>query len=193
MAYVIAIGGTRGVAKSTLARKFAEVLRADNLSVGRARDLLRPLVDRKENQEFFRSVTSSKSKRAAIETLKAQARLLREPIQAVIDKCVRRNASLIIEGSHILPGFLDKVDTTVFLHAPEAVVVRRLRKDKERPISNNNVKRVLQIQKWLVEEAGVNPAMLVDSVSIPAAFVLISRLLSTDKLPVTEFPVGLEK
>ena len=105
MAYIVGICGVRGAGKSTLARSLGVTLKADVVSTGRTRDMVRVHHEREQFPDLFESITNADSLEKARQYLTAQSALLKPYIQAVVDRCRGSNAHLIVEGTHVQPGF----------------------------------------------------------------------------------------
>ncbi len=188
MAYIIGIGGVRASGKSTLARNLGLILRADIVSSGRTREMLRAQYKPKELPELFSSVTNASSLQESIHFLSTQAVLMKPSLQAAIRQCRERKANLILEGTHIYPGLLKKdLDLEVLLVAPTEKIEYRMHKDKKRRISKRTLQRNIELQKYLKNEAKKYKIPIIDTTSLPKALIKIVKLLSIEKLPTTYF------
>ena len=171
MSYIVGIVGVRATGKSTIARQLGLVIRADTLSSGRVREIIRAQYKAEPDNILFKSVTSAASGQEAIDALAQQSEILKPSFEAVIAQCRDRNANLIIEGSHVLPGIILIADLQVVLMVPRDKIAARLHKDKIRRITADAIERIMELQKWLVEEAERRGVPVIDTSSIPAALI----------------------
>ncbi len=178
MAYTIGICGVRGAGKSTIARNLGLIIRADIISSGRTRDIIRAQYTLQASQELFQSVTNANSIIDALHILSVQAEILKHSLLAVIEHCSKRDANLILEGTHILPDmFINELDLNILLTAPKKVLARRIYKDKNRNVSENMIKLNFELQEQLIDQAKKNNISIIDTTSIPSAIIEIIKLL----------------
>ena len=190
MSFIVAIGGARGSGKSALARMLSNTLRTDVLHLGRVRGLLRgttghdPILDRSVNREAEAS--------ESVATLTSQSRAMKSAVDHVIAECRVRQAPLVIEGTHCLPGLYREVDVHVILNVENATLAARYGKDKIRadyaPLPcflTPMVARNLQIQAWLLEAAVrfENHVSIIEADYLPAAFIEIVQKIPSRRIP----------
>jgi len=188
MSYIIGIGGVRGAGKSTIARALGTIIRADIISSGRTREMIRAQYDRDKLPELFQSVNSALSIEESEQRLIIQSTIMKPSLQVAITQCVKREANLIIEGTHIYPGLLDEnFNLFVLLIASKKKLVYRVHKDKNREMSKEAVDRNFQLQKLLIKKAKKNRIPIIDTDSIPGAVIEIVKLFPTKNLPITYF------
>lgn len=188
MAYIIGIGGVRAAGKSTLARNLGLILRADIISSGRTREMIRAQHNPKELPELFASVTDAFSPDESVRYLSAQAKIMKPSLQAAVRQCREREASLILEGTHIYPGLYEKdFDLEVVLATSKEKLEYRMHKDKKRRNSEKALKRSVELQEYLKNEAEKYKIPVIDTTSIPKALIEIVKLLPLNKLPLTYF------
>ena len=189
MAYVVGIGGVRAAGKSTLARQLSLILRADIISTGRTREMIRAYERAKGHEfpELFESVTNTSSVEEAVRCLYLQAKAIKPPIIAAIAQCKEREANLIVEGTHILPGLYADFDLIVTLVAPKEKLEHRIHKDKKRRASETAIQRSLELQEHLVTEAKKHGTPVIDTTSIPRAVIEVMQMLPKNKAPETYF------
>lgn len=189
MSYIIGLGGVRATGKSTLARNLSLILRADIISVGRTREMIRAQRKKEELPEFFASVTDASSLEESVHRLKIQSETIKPSVQAAIRQCREREANLIVEGTHVYPGLYKKedLDLEIFLVAPKEKIEYRIHKDKKRKISKNTLRRNSELQGYLKGEAKKHHVPIVDTTSLPKALIEIVKLLPKGKEPKTFF------
>jgi 2-phosphoglycerate kinase len=188
MAYIVGIGGVRAAGKSTLARNLGQILRADIISSGRTREMLRAQYERGKLPELFESVTNAPSVAESVRYLTVQSETMRPSLLAAIRQCRGREANLIIEGTHVYPGLFGKeLDLEVLLVAPGEKLSYRIHKDKKRRISKKAILRSAELQDYLKREALKHRVAVIDTTSLPRALIEIVKLLPPEKLPLTYF------
>ena|SRR3989338_909517 len=105
-------------------------------------------------------------------------RLSTPPIRDMIYSCKEREASLVIEGSHVSPGMYTHCsDVEVLLEASPHIIERRLAKDKDRKMPENGLQRILEPQDHLIEVATEKRVPVIDTESIPGAYTRIIQLI----------------
>lgn len=187
MAYIVGIGGVRATGKSTLARHLGLLLRADIVSSGRTREMLRAQYDPQESPKLFASVTNASSLDEAVEYLRVQAEIVKPSLQAAIRQCKDREASLMLEGAHIYPGtYKEELNLEVLLAAPPELLGYRMHKDKRRRISDKVLSLNIELQNYLKREAEKYNVPIIDTASLPKALIEIVKLLPPEEL-VTYF------
>jgi 2-phosphoglycerate kinase len=189
----LAIGGARGSGKSTLARQLGSILRADIIHLGRLRSVLRGLPD--APPALTERVNDEKSFGASMGVLEQQAQVLRDAMDNVFEEAAKRRASLIVEGTHCLPGLYTNVDLHVVLEVSNATLRSRYGKDKWRggtaasqsPELTAEIAANYEIQGGVLRLAARNERVvhIVDAEYLPAALVDIIRLLPSRCIPRT--------
>lgn len=123
---------------------------------------------------------------------------MRPAVKDAINECRERQAALVIEGTHCLPGlYLDLVDVHVVLKVARDTLLRRYAKDKTRRGStplpdrpSDAIARNLEIQDWLLSLSAQseNGVVVVDAEYLPAAFIQIVQLIPTQRIPHSSRP-----
>lgn len=185
MSLIIGLGGVRAVGKSTLARKIGDGIRADVMSIGRIRDIIRQHFNQETQPEFFESITRAASLQDSIRILQLQSRILEPYLRGIIKDCRERQASLILEGTHLIPGLYKDLDLEVLLVCPLERLNYRIYKDKIRKLSPTVGSLNFQLQEYLRTLAQQTKTPIIDTNSLPAAFIQIIQLFPKDKLPKT--------
>ena len=188
IAYIIGICGVRATGKSTIARNLGLIIRADILSSGRVREMVRAQYKHQELSGLFESVTNASSLDVAMRYLLVQAEVIKPSILAVMKQCREREANLIIEGTHIYPNLYKKeLDLEVLLVAPREKLAYRMHKDKKRRFSEKILKLNSELQEHLKKKAEKYNIPIIDTTSIPSALIEIVKLLPSEKLLKTYF------
>ena len=173
---IILLGGSTGSGKSTIATQLATRLGITRVvSTDAVREVLRSAF----TAEMFPTLyTSSFEADKAIRQpiphtgdrliigFREQARAVAVGAQALIDRAIAEGTDMIIEGAHLVPGFLEGVESDEALIVPLLLVVedeelhrshfflrgRDLgKRGHERYI--NNFKKIRRIQKYMVSSA----------------------------------------
>ncbi len=183
MSYTIGIGGVRASGKSTIARALGYLLRADIISTGRTREMIRALYTPETHPGLFKSVTSLDPSDAC-KYLSEQSEFLKPSIDSAIRQCKEREANLVVEGSHVYPGIYasENFDLQVFLVAPAQKIVYRMHKDKIRNTSNIAVSTNLALQEYLKREAEIHRIHIIDTQDIPDASLRIMKLIPEGRI-----------
>ena len=154
MSYIIGISGVRGAGKSTLGRYLSLELQADTLALGRHGDTLKSVYTPDDSPELFQSVANAPTLYEAVRILDAQAAFMYNSLKAVIDRCRRASASLILEGGQMTPGVYGRLlDLHIMLIVPRDKLEERMRSGKNRGVTPENVERNMEIQDYLINEA----------------------------------------
>jgi 2-phosphoglycerate kinase len=112
---VLLIGGTTGVGKSTLATQLAARLGIVRVVATDAiREVMRSLFSRELMQSLYASsfeagetLREPPSKDAVIVGFREQTAAVAVGINALLDRAAMETTSLIVEGAHVVPGFVE--------------------------------------------------------------------------------------
>ncbi|MQA98692.1 MAG: hypothetical protein GEU78_00120 [Actinobacteria bacterium] len=188
---IILIGGSTGSGKSTIATQLATRLGITRVvSTDAVREVLRSAF----TKEMFPTLyTSSFEADKAIRQpiphtgdrliigFREQARAVAVGAQSLIDRAIAEGTDMIIEGAHLVPGFLEGVDSDEALIVPLLVVVededlhrshfflrgRDLgKRGHERYL--NNFKKIRKIQKYMVSSAMMRSVPIVNHYDLDA-------------------------
>lgn len=113
---VILIGGATGVGKSTIAREVATRFRISVVASDHIREVMRSMLSAQLmptlHTSSFQADTAlseppTKTSEAIIVGFREQTQAVAVGINALIDRAAIEGMSLIIEGPHVIPGFID--------------------------------------------------------------------------------------
>lgn len=114
---IILIGGTTGVGKSTIATELAHRLGIVRIvSTDAIREVMRALFSKElmpalYNSSFnaweFLRLPLPKSADPVVVGFREQAQAVMVGIEAIIERAINEGTHLVIEGAHVIPGFLD--------------------------------------------------------------------------------------
>jgi 2-phosphoglycerate kinase len=116
---IILIGGTAGTGKTTLASELSWRLGLDHrIGTGFIREIVKTQHRQEECPELHGFTFRAEQ---PIANIVAQARRLQPAIMACVERARREGTSLLIEGTHLLPGFYHDapVDLFAVLAAPD--------------------------------------------------------------------------
>jgi 2-phosphoglycerate kinase len=188
---IILIGGSTGSGKSTIATQLATRLGITRVvSTDAVREVLRSAF----TEEMFPTLyTSSFEADKAVRQpiphtgdrliigFREQARAVAVGAQALIERAIAEGTDMIIEGAHLVPGFLEGVDSDEALIVPLLVVVededlhrshfflrgRDLGKRGHRRYLSN-FRKIRKIQKYMVSSAMMRSVPIVNHYDLDA-------------------------
>ncbi|HEX2051125.1 MAG TPA: hypothetical protein VHJ34_10925 [Actinomycetota bacterium] len=173
---IILLGGATGVGKSTLATQLATRLGITRVvSTDAVREVLRSAftsamfptlyVSSFEADTAVRQPIPHSGDRLII-GFREQAAAVAVGAQALIDRAIAEGTDMILEGAHLVPGFLQSVDTTEAVVVPLLVVVEdeelhrshfflRSRDARRGPSKRylDSFKKIRRIQRYMISSA----------------------------------------
>jgi 2-phosphoglycerate kinase len=188
---IILIGGATGAGKSTIATQLATRLGITRVvSTDAVREVLRSAF----TEEMFPTlyVSSFEADRAVRQPIphsgdrliigfREQAAAVAVGAQALIDRAIEEGTDMILEGAHLVPGFLEGVDTDQAVVVPLVVTIededlhrthlfRRGREARSRPEDRylSGFKKIRRIQKYMVSSAHVRGVPTVSNFDLDA-------------------------
>jgi 2-phosphoglycerate kinase len=191
MPLIILLGGATGVGKSTIATQLATRLGITRvISTDAVREVLRSAL----TSEMFPTLYSSsfeadKAVRQPIPHsgdrliigFREQAQAVAVGAQALIDRAIAEGTDLILEGAHLVPGFLEGASSEDALIVPLLVVVEseelhknhfywRTRDVRQRPGNRylNNFKKIRRIQKYMESSALIRSVPTISHIDLDA-------------------------
>ncbi|MCQ2970699.1 MAG: 2-phosphoglycerate kinase [archaeon] len=114
---IILIGGSSGVGTSSMAFELANRLRLKNIiSTDMIREVMRKIVSKdlspvihKSSYDAYESIrTPSLKMDKIVEGFITHADVVNVGIEAIIERSIKEGISIIIEGVHVVPGFISK-------------------------------------------------------------------------------------
>jgi 2-phosphoglycerate kinase len=198
---IILIGGTTGVGKSTIATQLASRLGITRVvSTDAVREVLRSAF----TPEMFPTLYSSSftadeavrqpiphSGDRLIIGFREQAAAVAVGAQALIDRAIAEGTDLILEGAHLVPGFLEGVDTDKAVIVSLLLVVDdedlhrshfhwRSRDARPKDRYLKNFKKIRRIQKYMMTSALMRGVPTISHVSLDRTLMeIIDRILET--------------
>ena len=186
---IILIGGASGVGTSSMAFELASRLRLKNLiSTDMIREVMRKIVSKelspvihKSSFDAYESVrTPSIRIDSVIEGFVSHVDVVNVGVEAIIERSVKEGISTIIEGVHIVPGFikqelLDNNNIIIFTLTVDDEEAHKQRfyarcrqpwvkRSLERYMDNFDTIR--KIQRFLVEQGKIHDAHIINNVDI---------------------------
>lgn len=186
---IILIGGASGVGTSSMAFELANRLRLKNLiSTDMIREVMRKIVSKelspvihKSSFDAYESIrTPSIRVDSVIEGFISHVDVVNVGIEAIIERSVKEGISTIIEGVHVVPGFIRKD-----LIEDNNIIVFILTVDDEKSHKQRfytrcrqpwvkrslerymeNFETIRKTQKFLVEQAKIHDTRIINNVDI---------------------------
>lgn len=213
---IILIGGATGVGKSTIATQLATRLGITRVvSTDAVREVLRSAF----TEEMFPTLYASSfeadtavrqpiphSGDRLIIGFREQAAAVAVGTQALIERAIAEGTDMILEGAHLVPGFLEKVDSTDAVIVPLLVVVddeqlhrshfyRRTRDARTRPAERylKAFKKIRRIQKYMVSSALMRGVPTIPHYDLDASLSQIIDHVLTKALEAAEHGASVER
>ncbi|HJR46338.1 MAG TPA: 2-phosphoglycerate kinase [Actinomycetota bacterium] len=212
---IILIGGGTGVGKSTIATQLASRLGITRVvSTDAVREVLRSAF----TKEMFPTLYSSSfeadhevrqpiphSGDRLIIGFREQAAAVAVGAQALIDRAIAEGTDMILEGAHLVPGFLEKVESDQAVIVPLLVTIddeelhrshfyRRGRdsglRGQERYL--NAFKKIRKIQKYMISSAAMRGVPKVEHYDLDATLTEIIDHVITKALETVERGAPIE-
>lgn len=210
---IILIGGATGVGKSTIATQLAHRLGIVRIiSTDSVRQVMRAFFsDRLMPALHFSSFDAGRAVRLPVAEdadplvvgFVEQARLVMTGLEALIERAINEGTSMVLEGVHLVPGYLSPERWSEALVLPMIVVVRDeelhrshfLVRDREtngiRPLQRyvENIKEIRKVQELILAKAEAQGTLIVENVAIDdtvgrvvdALYHLIEKTESADR------------
>ncbi|MGI8407135.1 MAG: 2-phosphoglycerate kinase [Actinomycetota bacterium] len=173
---IVLIGGGTGVGKSTIATHLASRLGITRVvSTDAVREVLRSAFTAEMFPTLYASsFEADKAVRQPIPHsgdrliigFREQAAAVAVGAQALIDRAIEEGTDMILEGAHLVPGFLSRADSEKAVVVPLLLTVddeelhkghffMRTRDSRNRPSERylNNFKKIRKIQKYMISSA----------------------------------------
>lgn len=189
---VVLVGGTTGVGKSTIATELAYRLGFNRIvSTDAIREVMRSLFSKELMPALYNSSFNAwellryplpKSSDPVTIGFREQAMAVMVGIEAIIERAINEGVNMVIEGAHILPGFVkpEYADSAFIL--PMIVVVndeeqhmshfvmREVEHGPSRPYSRymKNFKNIRKIQEYVKAQAKANSVPVFSSYNMDA-------------------------
>lgn len=207
---IILIGGASGVGKTTLAISLANLLDIPRVV---ATDDIRQILRLTLTSEFtpalhassYAAATASPASHQVgldpvVAGYREQARVVAVGVRAIISRCVEENTSVIIDGVHLLPGFIDlSAFEQVAILAPLCLLVADENAYKERfrkrssqaPMRKSNkyldnLDHILTIQEHILQCSEEEEVPIIDVTAVEdptsAAVTVLAERLQREKL-----------
>ena len=173
---IVLIGGATGVGKSTIATQLATRLGITRVvSTDAVREVLRSALTAEMFPTLYASsFEADKAVRQPIPHsgdrliigFREQAAAVAVGTRGLITRAIEEGTDLILEGAHLVPGFLEGVETDRAVIVPLMIMMedeklhrshfyRRTRDSRSRPSTRyiNNFKKIRSLQKYMVTSA----------------------------------------
>ena len=186
---IILIGGASGVGTSSMAFELASRLRLKNLiSADMIREVMRKIVSQelspvihKSSFDAFEAIRIPSIRiDSVIEGFISHVDVVNVGIEAIIERSVKEGISTIIEGVHVVPGFIRKdliennniIMFTLIVDDEEAHKQRFYSRCRQPWVKRSlerymdNFETIRKTQTFLVEQAKIHDTRIIDNVEI---------------------------
>ncbi len=172
---IILIGGATGVGKSRLASELSGILEINRTaSTDSIREVMRKMVSKElvpsihvssyEAGEFLPQLSEAKKDERTIYGFLDQAEKVLTGVDAIINRAIKENVSLIVEGIHLVPGIAEKYQgkahiVHIILSTLDEEIHRGRFKSREKSSQRTskkylkNFRSIRKIQEFLYEKA----------------------------------------
>ncbi|MBQ6098455.1 MAG: 2-phosphoglycerate kinase [Methanobrevibacter sp.] len=198
---IILIGGASGVGTSSMAFELANRLRLKNLiSTDMIREVMRKIVSKdlspvihKSSFDAYESIrTPSIRIDSVIEGFISHVDVVNVGIEAIIERSVKEGISTIIEGVHVVPGFIrnDLLENnniiifTLTVDDEESHKQRFYSRCRQPWVKRSlerymeNFETIRKTQKFLVEQAKIHDSRIINNVDINKTIdIMVSDIL----------------
>ena len=189
---IILLGGASGVGKTTLANALVQEFGlAHHVSTGFLREAVRSVLPEAQARVLHGHAFDAwqhmegavPTDHRALQGALAQARILQPAFQACIARSLREGVSLVLEGSHILPGVVDSapgVSLFCVLDVPDRdLLIHRARGNthRRRILDEGQAASILELQDECLRLARTHCAPIIDSTELLPALAQVQALL----------------
>ena len=198
---IILIGGASGVGTSSMAFELANRLRLKNLiSTDMIREVMRKIISKdlspvihKSSFDAYESIrTPSIRIDQVVEGFVSHVDVVNVGIEAIIERSVKEGISTIIEGVHIVPGFIREdlmennniIIFTLTVDDEESHKQRFYSRCRQPWVKRSlerymdNVSTIRKTQKFLVEQAKIHDAPIINNVEINETIdIMVNNIL----------------
>ncbi len=204
---VVLIGGATGTGKTTIANELAHRLGIGKvLSTDTIRQIMRMMISPDLLPAIHRSSFEAwkdhpGGERAVVEAFREQSRRVLIGVQALLDRALQENDSLIIDGVHLVPGAMDFKGIEEKSYLIPILVSTLRRKDhlerfplRQQSAGNRVAKRyrdnfeaIVEIQSHLLDAAEEYEVPIVDNRSFDETVVSVLSAVSSQLLSRLNF------
>jgi 2-phosphoglycerate kinase len=192
---ILLIGGATGTGKSTVATEVAYRLGITRVSsTDFVRQTMRAFLSRRFMPSIHRSsfdVPGEDDLRDVLGSFVEQTQNVLIGVRAVIDRALQEGWSLVLEGVHLVPGMLPKVEGALVVHCVLAIEddethaahfwVRDASSDGLRPVQKylDALPDIRLVQEFVVEQARRAGVPVVENASIELSIATVMELVLT--------------
>lgn len=179
---IILVGGTAGSGKTTIARQICrETDVIHRIGTGFIREVLRSTNSKEETPALFTFTFRPPKGKDLIENFEDQARLVCNAVNEVIARAYNEGTSIVIEGSHLLPKFINTELVSHFfvLKYPDEEVKVRINGDthSKRSISPSDLENTLKISEQILNEAEEGNVEIIENNNLTETMRKIKAIL----------------
>lgn len=168
MTKIVLIGGTAGTGKTTLAREICNTLKLSHrIGTGFIREALKAFLDEEEYKPLFSYSFRPKSKDGLIKNFEKQSELVCRAVNRIIHRAYSEGTSIVIEGSHLIPKFVNKEFITDFfiLRLSPDLINRRLKGNthSKRKITNEDLENIINLQDYILSSLPIGDVTVIQN------------------------------
>jgi len=186
---VILIGGANGTGKTTIAHQLGCKLDIrQRIGTGYIREIIRNFMPKNRyhalHTQTYEAYKHIKNK-CVVEGFLYQVNLLRKPIESCIKRAFREGTDLIIEGNHLVPGYINLEYVSLFVILQSNEKHHKLlysKTHRKRKISKKQFQNIKKIEEFIIKQAKANniPIIKTKVNNISSTINKILKLLSID-------------
>lgn len=177
---IILIGGTAGTGKTTLAKEISHSMNITHrLGTGFIREILKSYLKKEQFPVLHSYTFRPKDSKNLESNFKEQAKIVCKSVNAIINRAYKEGTSIIIEGNHLLPKYLDlnKISFFVILDCNIEDIKKRIKSSthSRRDISESDINNILRIGNIIKEIAKTNNIPVIQNKNIKESIKLIKQ------------------
>lgn len=144
---IILIGGASGTGKTTIARELSIKLNVSHrLGTGFIREIARYYLAKSNHPELFNFSFRPPLGMSPFSNLLEQAELIKGAIHLCIQRAFNEGTSLIIEGTHLVPGIIEITYVSLFV----ILIQPEIKRHKEMFIGSTHTRRLVTNQDFKI-------------------------------------------
>ncbi len=177
---IILIGGTAGTGKTTLAKEVSNSMNLTHrLGTGFIREILKSYLAKEQFPELYSYTFRPENSENLERDFKEQARLVCKSVNSSIKRAYNEGTSIVIEGNHLLPEYLElsKVSLFVILDCDIVEIKKRIvgSTHSKRVISESDIDNILKIGKIITESAKIHNILVINNEDIKESIEVIKQ------------------
>jgi 2-phosphoglycerate kinase len=181
---IILIGGTAGTGKTTLAKEISYSMNLTHrLGTGFIREILKSYLTKEQFPELYSYTFRPENSENLKRDFKKQARMVCKAVNSSIKRAHEEGTSIVIEGNHLLPEYLElsKVSLFVILDCDIVKIKKRIvgPTHSKRVILESDIENILKISKIIIESAKIHNIPIINNENLEASIEIIKQKCNT--------------